>query len=137
MAIQLLEEEDIKAINNQIRNVISHSLDRDYRLDKHTADAAVWLPAALLPNVVRVRLDSPRMRAKFQALFDRFHRWSCVIDDHDMTKEYIFAASELLFWTEAMSALNEYIASVRRVDSDPLSPGESNPLVGISRNKRG
>ena len=64
MAIQIIEEEDITAINNQIRNVISHSLDRDYRLDKHTADAAVWLPAALLPSVVRLRLDSPRLRGQ-------------------------------------------------------------------------
>ena len=112
MAVEVIDDEAMKAINRRIRDVISHTLDCGYGLDKNAADGMVWFPTALLPDFIRVRMDSPRLRVKFEALFDSYQHLKFATDnDESAIKEYIVAASELLFWCEVMSVLKEWAAS--------------------------
>jgi len=112
MAIEVIDDEAMKAINHRIRDVISHTLDCGYGLDKNGADGMVRFPTALLPDFIRVRMNSPRLRDKFEALFDRYQHLKFATDNDESTiKEYIVAASELLFWCEVMSVLKEWAAS--------------------------
>ena len=112
MAVEVIDDEAMKAINRRIRDVISHTLDCGYGLDKNAADGMVWFPTALLPDFIRVRMDSPRLRVKFEALFDSYQHLKFATDnDEPAIKEYIVAASELLFWCEVMSVLKEWAAS--------------------------
>jgi hypothetical protein len=108
MPIEAIDDEDIEAISRRIREVISHAID----LDKNIADGVVRLTAALLPDFIRVRVDTPRLRDKFQVLFDRYQQLNLGTDHDESTiEEYIVAAGELLFWSEVMRALNEWAAS--------------------------
>ena len=112
MAIDVIDDEDMEAIRDRIYDVISHTLDCGYGFDKNTADGIVRLPSALLPAFIRVRMNSSRLRDKFEALFSRYQQIKLATDNDDSTiKEYIVAASELLFWSEVMFVLKEWAAS--------------------------
>src|SRR5262245_38410877 len=67
MTVQVFDHE---RIDGRIENVIARTIACGYKLDEYAADVVVRLLAALLPEHIRVKVDTPRLRGQFQGLFD-------------------------------------------------------------------
>jgi hypothetical protein len=83
MTVQVFDHE---RIDGRIENVIARTIACGYKLDEYAADVVVRLSAALLPEHIRVKVDTPRLRGQFQGLFDFCQCLSLVKDDDEWVK---------------------------------------------------
>jgi hypothetical protein len=108
MTVQVFDHE---GIDGRIENVITRTIACGYKLDEHSADVIVRLSAALLPEHIRVKVDTLRLRGRFQGLFDFCQCLSLVKDDDEWVNSRLVPVSKRLFWSEVVSACGGVVSA--------------------------